>query len=138
MVRPRERVADRLPPAHSARVASESRKWGQGMAEEELLAILRQGPEVWNAWRQKNTDPEAEDVDLRGANLRGADLSWTSFDAVDMDRSDLSEANLRGANLRFGRLAGANLYKTSLIMANLFRSSLQGADLSMAICPERF
>ncbi len=47
------------------------------MADEQQLAVLRQGSDVWNAWRKQN--PE----------LR-ADLAWTN----------LSGANLSGANLR--------------------------------------
>jgi len=42
------------------------------MANEEQLAILRQGVEVWNEWRTENLDVE---VDLSGANLSGADLA---------------------------------------------------------------
>ena len=56
----------------------------------DLLKILRQGPEVWNAWRERN--PEVviglEEANLQKADLRGADLQlaralpkikWVSF-----------------------------------------------------------
>jgi hypothetical protein len=41
------------------------------MANQEQLAILKQGVEVWNKWREEN--PEVK-IDLRGVNLSGADL----------------------------------------------------------------
>ena len=46
------------------------------MANEEHLAILRQGVDAWNAWRQKNqnSNPDLHAADLHGADLRGADL----------------------------------------------------------------
>ena len=47
------------------------------MADEQQLAILRQGSDAWNAWRQPNRNIRADlyEADLSGANLRGADLS---------------------------------------------------------------
>jgi hypothetical protein len=52
------------------------------MADEKHVALLKQGVEVWNKWRQNTRDIK---VDLSDANLNGADLSL---------------ARLRGADLR--------------------------------------
>ena len=50
------------------------------VANEEHLAILREGATAWNEWREGNPDkpsafPKADlrDADLNGANLSGAD-----------------------------------------------------------------
>jgi hypothetical protein len=69
---------------------------GTDMANEEHLALLRQGVKTWNEWREKNPDIRP---DLSRADLAGADLHL----------ADLHEANLRGANLRGANLRGANL-----------------------------
>jgi hypothetical protein len=49
------------------------------MADEQHLALLNQGADVWNNWRQKN---DACRVDLRAADLSGAHLDgvvrWSS------------------------------------------------------------
>jgi hypothetical protein len=39
------------------------------MANEEHVALLKQGVEVWNKWRKENPVVRP---DLNGANLRGA------------------------------------------------------------------
>ena len=47
------------------------------MANEEHLAILRQGVDVWNVWREANpqVQPNLYQVDLREANLRDGESS---------------------------------------------------------------
>src|SRR6476646_4950141 len=71
------------------------------MANEEHLAILRQGGEVWNQWRKDKLGitPDLSTADLSYAGLRQADLSeaylsqanltetrvgWTVFVNVDL------------------------------------------------------
>ena len=46
------------------------------MANEEHIALLRQGVDAWNAWRRENPDvtPDLRKADLRWANLQGASL----------------------------------------------------------------
>ena len=62
------------------------------MANDEHVALLKQGVDAWNAWREANPDilPDLNKADLSGANLSKANRS----------RADLSELNLlNGANL---------------------------------------
>ena len=58
------------------------------MANQEHLAILKQGVKAWNKWRKEN--PEIV-PDLTGANLTRANLT----------EADLAEANLTRANIDF-------------------------------------
>ena len=89
------------------------------MANPKHLAVLKQGVEVWNKWRDENRDIQP---DLIGANLTGANLS-----GANLKDANLFSANLRGADLRWAHLIKANLFESNLREAKLFR-----ADLSMA------
>ncbi|WP_255427051.1 pentapeptide repeat-containing protein [Sphaerospermopsis sp. LEGE 00249] len=113
------------------------------MANPEHLAILNQGVEVWNKWRDENrswgptpdlteadlTEADLTEANLRWADLRGADLSRANLSRADLSGADLSGACLRGANLSGACLRGANLSGTDLSRANLSRANLSGADL---------
>jgi uncharacterized protein YjbI with pentapeptide repeats len=66
------------------------------MADEEQLAILRQGPEAWNAWRREQPDAQ---VNLREAYLGGANLRGANLIGADLTGADLIAVDLRGANL---------------------------------------
>ena len=108
------------------------------------LKRLRQGVEVWNAWRA--TEPSATAFfvreDLGGISLPGADLHKANFNGAnlsgaDLNGADLSEAWLRrvelyGAGLRMANLNRADLQEASLVNANLKGADLTGADLSKA------
>ena len=76
------------------------------MANEELVALVKQGPGAWNAWRLADPQIPLGKVDLSGADLVGADLIGT----------DLREANLVGAHLRKANLSSADIrqLRTSL------------------------
>jgi uncharacterized protein YjbI with pentapeptide repeats len=88
------------------------------MANDEHVAMLARGAEVWNGWRANHS----EMPDLSRAGLRGLDLSGF----------DLSRADLRGADLRGTNLSGANLSDAHLDGANLFKAVLDDADLAGA------
>ena len=88
------------------------------MPNDEHVAMLARGAEVWNAWRADHD----ESPDLSRAGLRGFDLSGF----------DLSRADLRGADLRGTNLSGANLSVAHLEAANFFKAVLDGADLAGA------
>lgn len=128
------------------------------MANEEHLAILKQGVAKWNQWRAENPDTAPDlshtnltgaDIlagprssgfsvpDLSGANLGGADLTRTNFTVVYLFGTDLQGANLSGACLQNVHLAGANLRKANLsgvyvFGSNLIETNLNLADLNLA------
>jgi uncharacterized protein YjbI with pentapeptide repeats len=83
------------------------------MANGEHVALLKQGVDAWNAWRQAN--PDIRHPDLRGANLTEANLSGANLSGADLVQTDLS---------------GADLVQTDLSGANLFGRS---TDLSRAL-----
>ena len=94
------------------------------MANDEHVALLKQGVKVWNAWRNENRNipPDLYQANLIGANLEGANL----------EGADLSDASLAGANLGGANLSDANLYAVDLNRADLCFADLSGADLSAA------
>src|SRR5215210_6201756 len=54
------------------------------MANEEHVALLRQGVDAWNAWRRGNPDvsPDLTKADLRKAKLDGINLRWADLQSV--------------------------------------------------------
>ncbi len=106
------------------------------------LALLKQGPVVWNKWRNMNPDirPELNGVDmnredctnLSGVNLAWADLRGVSGYGIDLSASDLANADLSGADLRQVKLEHADLRAANLSEANLSGSSLMGARFDNA------
>jgi len=95
------------------------------MANEEQLAILRQGVDVWNEWRKENGTTK---VDLSGAILSGTNLNGVDFGDARLTRVDFREANLQKA-----RLSLANLSKASLIGVSLKQAVLKEARLAHTI-----
>jgi TIR domain-containing protein/pentapeptide repeat protein len=59
------------------------------MADEEHVALLKQGVEVWNKWREANPDIKP---DMDGANLTGADLSMAILAETVFGNTDLTRA----------------------------------------------
>ncbi|MBE9201414.1 MULTISPECIES: pentapeptide repeat-containing protein [unclassified Nodularia (in: cyanobacteria)] len=124
------------------------------MANEQHLAILKQGVEVWNEWKRKNTNVKADlsnanlseadlfEFDLSGANLSGANLMWANLSGANLNRANLNRAylieaklivaNLSSADLSIADLSGANLNGANLNGANLSRANLSKADLMWA------
>lgn len=82
------------------------------MANEEHLAILREGAAIWKQWREEN--PE-EKLDLRKADLRSAHLIY---------------ADLRYADLRYARLTEADLSKANISKAHIGWTTFGSLDLS--------
>jgi hypothetical protein len=129
------------------------------MANPEHLKILQQGVEVWNQWRDANSNviPELESANLSfanlstanlsGANLVGAKLTAANLNCANMGSAQLTDADLsnailidadmrlsslNAANLRFASLDGAQLQSANLYKANLRRTNLCNANLSKA------
>jgi uncharacterized protein YjbI with pentapeptide repeats len=71
------------------------------MANEEQVAILRQGVAAWNRWREENPDAEI-------------DLSWAILDNQDLSKANFSKADIRSASFMNSRLTGANFSKSIL------------------------
>ena len=90
------------------------------MANEEQLAILKQGVEVWNEWR----------IEKPGTLV---DLSGTDLSGLNLDSAILVTADLTGVNLHKVRLVGSSFIKANLTKANLSGADLVAADLSGAI-----
>jgi uncharacterized protein YjbI with pentapeptide repeats len=116
------------------------------MANPEHLAILKQGVEVWNQWREENRGTLADlsgadltgasliDLDLRGvflqqAHLTGADISGADLSGAKLSGADLSGASLVGAYLDGANLAGVNLAGADLQRAKLVKAYLSGGNL---------
>jgi uncharacterized protein YjbI with pentapeptide repeats len=104
------------------------------VADPEHLALLRQGVEVWNAWRGKEPSivPDLSGADLRKADLVGANFSGASLFGARLRRAKLNAANLLGANLGDADLEGAALTEANLSGAKLSAANLNGANLNGA------
>jgi uncharacterized protein YjbI with pentapeptide repeats len=117
------------------------------MANEEQLALLKQGSEVWNAWRDENPH---EPVDLCYAHLANASLSdaqliedsfrkgivsesfLNSFHPLNLSGANLQRSNLQEADLRGADLKGANLRGANLEGIKLDNADVSGANFSLA------
>ena len=93
------------------------------MANPEHLAILKQGVEAWNKWREEN--PEVRWPDLYGAYLHGEDFSGINFNQVNLNHTNLEGVVLSKANLTFAQLKSANLTYAELIEADLSGATIE-------------
>jgi len=102
------------------------------MANPEHLAILRQGVEQWNKWREEHPDvrPDLGEANLSEADLRQTNLSQADLRRTNLRRTNLTKAQLSGANLNRANVRGANLSAASLRGAVIHRADLSGAKLN--------
>lgn len=102
------------------------------MANEEHLAILRQGVEVWNQWRKENPliKPDLIKANFSDANLYRVDLSSANLYMANLKGAYLEEAKFTSAFLHLADLSYAQLSSANLSLADLYSSDLVGADLS--------
>jgi uncharacterized protein YjbI with pentapeptide repeats len=99
------------------------------VANDEHLALLRQGSATWNEWRKRN--PEVK-LDFREADLSGADLTAANLYRADLFAANLSGAHLNSVNLHGADLSSADLFEADLFFANLTDASLADANLTDA------
>ena len=104
------------------------------MANEEHLAIIKQGVVAWNRWRGGNPRiiPDVSEADLFGADLRGADLREVHLSDANLTHANLTHTILSHANLSGASLAEATLHWADLFRANLSDAHLRGANLDEA------
>jgi len=105
------------------------------MANEEQLAILKQGVDVWNKWHEKNplikidlSNARLDGQNLIGIVLEGAKLRHTSFVG-----SDLSRAILGFADLDQTDLTNANLFLTNFQASVLTNAKITNARMAYTI-----
>ena len=113
------------------------------MANQEHLALLKQGKTSWNQWRVDHPeiepdlrDVDFEEIDLTGVDLKGVDLRG-SFLSREWDGMDLQRVNISGEDLNYAMLEGinfrgANLSGICFDSAILTEVDLQGANLQRA------
>lgn len=103
------------------------------MANPEHLAILNQGGEVWDEWREENPDiiPDLREANLYRAKLPHS-LSYADLREANLCDADFSSINMTGTILYRANLSGANLSDTILVTAALYKANLRGANLYIA------
>jgi uncharacterized protein YjbI with pentapeptide repeats len=118
------------------------------MANDEHVALLKQGVAAWNAWRDENPDirPDLSKANLIGKDLSGAILTkaylretlliGALLNEAYLNEAFLSRAHLNGAHLSGAYLNFAHLNEANLRRAYLNEASLIGADLSGAYLNE--
>ncbi|GAC1387103.1 MAG: pentapeptide repeat-containing protein [Ktedonobacteraceae bacterium] len=99
------------------------------MANQQHLALLKQGVEEWNEWRKQH--PEEQPA-LSGADLRGMNLACANLDGANLHRANLRSANLHMAYLDSSDLTGANLIEADLHFAQMQNANLTRANLRKA------
>jgi uncharacterized protein YjbI with pentapeptide repeats len=104
------------------------------MADEQYLAILLQGADVWNQWRKDNLAiyPDLSGANLQHARLDGANLSETNLAGAFFGKCQLANVDFTGAILdsaRFYRcyLGSSNFSKVSASYVSFFGSDVTAA-----------
>ncbi len=101
------------------------------MANPEHVAILKQGVEVWNEWRENSRNEYADlsGVDLSGETLRGVDFWFTNLRNSNLRMTNLSESHMHWTWLNNSDLYNSFLINADFIEANLYAANLRQAQL---------
>jgi hypothetical protein len=109
------------------------------MADNNQIAILSQGVEAWNKWREENPDvlidlknAKLMRMNLENANLAKADLKKANLSFTNFKNANLAFANLESAIFSFANFEGVNFSAAHLENAYLEDANLIGARLSSA------
>jgi TIR domain/Pentapeptide repeats (8 copies) len=105
---------------------------GTPMANDEHVALLKQGVDAWNRWRDENPNifPDLSRENLTNAHLPRANLFGATLIEANLTEADLSRAKLIFANLIGAKLTGANLSGADLLLTNLSDANLTDAILT--------
>jgi uncharacterized protein YjbI with pentapeptide repeats len=108
----------------------------------EHVAVLRQGVEAWNVWRQQTLiKPDLSGYDFGEIEGRyfvidvidSADLTGINFSFANLENANLSTVKLSNALFTGANLSGANLAGAIIDQANFTSANLSNADLSGAL-----
>jgi len=103
-------------------------------AEQDLLALLKQGVNKWNIWRKKwsNLAPKLIGIRVPRGDYTGIDLRDMDLPTSNFSEAALYKANLSGVSATGAVFAEAELSRATLLGAKLTRCDLRYADLSSA------
>ena len=111
------------------------------MANDDHVALLKQGVAAWNAWRHENCDIRLDffQANLAGGNLFKAELGGANLSGANLDGANLSEAQLGRAWLNAAHLSKANLRNAYFYEADLRADcKVANGDLLYAQCDSGF
>jgi uncharacterized protein YjbI with pentapeptide repeats len=112
---------------------------------DEVLALLRQGPQVFNAWRVAHPDHAIDlaraslaglmldHVFLAGADLTAVDFSSARLMSATLSGADLSDANFTGADLTGTMFGPPDLVDSRIMYAPMGKRLNWGATLRGAV-----
>jgi uncharacterized protein YjbI with pentapeptide repeats len=99
------------------------------MANDNQIAILSQGADAWNKWREENPDVL---IDLKNAKLMHLNLEKANLAKADLKTANLSFTNFKNANLAFSNLESAIFSFANFEGANFSAAHLENAYLEDA------
>jgi uncharacterized protein YjbI with pentapeptide repeats len=104
------------------------------VANDEHIALLRQGSAVWNEWRDQNPGivPSLHEADFSETDLSGTLLMGPNLWRANLSRTNLTEVALLGATLCEAKLVEADLSPADLTEADFSQADLTGANLTGA------
>ena len=99
------------------------------VTRDELLSLLRQGADAFNAWREINLEA---DLDLAGVTLKGMALDGALLAGAKLDGAEFARASLRRAVFSGASLAGASFFEADLRGAAFGPPELVKAELALS------